>query len=61
MSSLGGRYGYPNRSPYSTTKWGLTGFTKTLSMELGDYAIRVNAIVPGVVAGPRIRRVFEAQ
>jgi NAD(P)-dependent dehydrogenase (short-subunit alcohol dehydrogenase family) len=31
MSSLGGRYGYPNRSPYATSKWGLIGFTKDAS------------------------------
>jgi NAD(P)-dependent dehydrogenase (short-subunit alcohol dehydrogenase family) len=39
MSSLAGRFGYPNRSPYSTTKWGLIGFTKTLSPSLST-AIR---------------------
>lgn len=37
MSSLAGRFGYPNRSPYATTKWGLIGFTKTLSRELGEF------------------------
>lgn len=61
MSSLGGRYGYPNRSPYCTAKWGLIGFTKTLSIELGDHGIRVNAIAPGAVDGPRIRKVFEGR
>ena len=30
MSSLAGRFGYPNRSPYATTKWGLIGFTTPL-------------------------------
>jgi NAD(P)-dependent dehydrogenase (short-subunit alcohol dehydrogenase family) len=49
----------PDRSPYATTKWGLIGFTKTLSIELGEFGIRVNAILPGVVEGPRIQRVFE--
>ena len=49
MSSLAGRFGYPNRSPYATTKWGLIGFTKTLSRELGEFGIRVNAILPGAV------------
>jgi NAD(P)-dependent dehydrogenase (short-subunit alcohol dehydrogenase family) len=34
MCSVVGRFGYPNRSPYSTAKWGIIGFTKTLSMEL---------------------------
>jgi NAD(P)-dependent dehydrogenase (short-subunit alcohol dehydrogenase family) len=61
MSSLAGRFGYPNRSPYSTTKWGLIGFTKTLSRELGEFGIRVNAILPGAVDGPRIDRVFEGR
>ena len=61
MSSLAGRFGYPNRSPYATTKWGLIGFTKTLSRELGEFGIRVNAILPGAVAGPRLQQVFEAR
>jgi len=30
MSSLAGRFGYPNRSPYATTNWGLIGLTKNL-------------------------------
>lgn len=46
MSSVGGRYGYPNRSPYATSKRGLIAFTETLAGELGDEGIRVNAIAP---------------
>jgi NAD(P)-dependent dehydrogenase (short-subunit alcohol dehydrogenase family) len=61
MSSVAGRFGYANRSPYCTAKWGLIGFTKTLSIELGEYAIRANAILPGAVDGPRIQRVFEGR
>jgi NAD(P)-dependent dehydrogenase (short-subunit alcohol dehydrogenase family) len=61
MSSVAGRFGYANRSPYSTAKWGLIGFTKTLSIELGGFGIRANAILPGAVDGPRIQRVFEAR
>jgi NAD(P)-dependent dehydrogenase (short-subunit alcohol dehydrogenase family) len=61
MSSLAGRFGYPNRSPYSTTKWGLIGFTKTLSRELGEFGIRVNAILPGAVDGPRLHQVFQGR
>jgi NAD(P)-dependent dehydrogenase (short-subunit alcohol dehydrogenase family) len=61
MSSAAGRLGYPNRSPYSTSKWGLIGFTKTLSMELGEHNIRVNAILPGAVDGDRIQRVFQGR
>ena len=61
MSSAGGRFGYPNRSPYAVAKWGMIGFTKTLSMELGEYNIRVNAIAPGAVDGERIKRVFKGR
>jgi NAD(P)-dependent dehydrogenase (short-subunit alcohol dehydrogenase family) len=61
ISSAAGRFGYANRSPYSTTKWGLIGFTKTLSIELGEYGIRANAILPGAVEGPRLQRVFEGR
>jgi NAD(P)-dependent dehydrogenase (short-subunit alcohol dehydrogenase family) len=58
MSSAAGRFGYANRSAYSTSKWGLIGFTKTLAMELGADGIRVNAILPAAVAGPRMERVL---
>jgi NAD(P)-dependent dehydrogenase (short-subunit alcohol dehydrogenase family) len=61
MSSVAGRFGYPDRSAYSATKWGLIGFTKTLSRELGAFGIRANAILPGAVAGPRIEKVFEGR
>ena len=58
MSSVAGRYGFVNRSPYAATKWGVIGLTKTLAMELGEWGIRANAIAPGAVAGDRIERVF---
>ena len=58
MSSLGGRFGYPNRSPYCVAKWGLIGFAKTLAIELGVHNIRANAIAPGAVGGQRIENVL---
>ncbi len=61
MSSIGGRLGYPLRSPYSSAKWGVIGFTKTLAIELGPSNIRVNAILPGVVEGERVNRVIDAR
>jgi len=61
MSSAAGRFGYPNRSPYAATKWALIGFTKTLSMELGEHNVRVNAIAPGAVDGERVQRVFQGR
>lgn len=61
MSAAAGRFGYPNRSPYSAAKWGLIGFMKTLSMELGVHNIRANAILPGAVEGERIQKVFQGR
>jgi NAD(P)-dependent dehydrogenase (short-subunit alcohol dehydrogenase family) len=61
MSSLGGRFGYPDRSPYATTKRGLLGLMETLAIELGGDGIRVNAIAPGAVAGDRIQRVLRGR
>ncbi len=61
LSSAAGRFGFPLRSPYAAAKWGVVGFTKSLAVELGPDCIRVNAILPGLVAGDRIRRVIEAK
>ena len=54
----GGPVRFPNRTPYAASKWGVIGFTKSLSIELGPYGIRVNAICPGSVAGARIDAVY---
>jgi len=58
MSSAAGRYGYPNRIAYATSKWGLVGFAKTLAMELGPFDVTANAILPGAVGGERYDRVI---
>ena len=56
-SSTSGLFGHPFRSPYAAAKWGIIGLTKTWAMELGPYNIRVNALCPGAVEGPRMDRV----
>ena len=61
LSSLAGRLGFAMRTPYAAAKWGVIGFTKSLSIELGRDGIRCNAILPGIVAGDRQRRVLEAK
>jgi NAD(P)-dependent dehydrogenase (short-subunit alcohol dehydrogenase family) len=61
LSSAAGRLAFPFRTPYSAAKWGVVGFTRSLSMEAGPDNIRVNAIQPGVVEGERINRVIEAK
>ena len=59
VSSAAGRMGFAMRSPYATAKWGVIGLTKSLSIELGNYDIRVNAILPGIVAGKRQESVLK--
>jgi len=59
LSSAAGRFGFPNRTPYAASKWGVIGFSKSLAMELGPFGIRVNAICPGAVEGARIEHVIE--
>jgi NAD(P)-dependent dehydrogenase (short-subunit alcohol dehydrogenase family) len=61
ISSVAGRLGYAFRTPYAATKWAIVGLTKSLAIELGPVGIRVNAVLPGVVEGPRITRVIEAR
>ncbi|HEX3984109.1 MAG TPA: SDR family oxidoreductase [Acidisoma sp.] len=61
MSSSAGRFGYAYRTPYSASKWAIIGFTQSLAKELGPDGIRVNAILPGIVKGPRMEGVIRAR
>ena len=61
IASAAGRLGFAMRTPYAAAKWGVIGFTKSLAIELGPDNIRVNALLPGLVAGDRQRRVLEAK
>ena len=61
LASIAGHLGMPYRAPYSASKWAVMGFTKTLAIELGGAGIRVNAVLPGAVDGPRIRSVIAAK
>jgi NAD(P)-dependent dehydrogenase (short-subunit alcohol dehydrogenase family) len=61
LSSAAGKFAFPLRTPYSASKWAVVGFTKSLAAELGPFNIRVNAILPGAVEGPRIERVIAAK
>jgi len=61
IASTAGTMGYPLRTPYAAAKWALVGLTKSLAMELGPSGIRVNAVSPGSVSGPRMDAVIEAE
>lgn len=53
-SSTAGLRGVPNLSPYSSSKWGVNGLTKTAAIEYGKYGIRVNSICPGMTETPGV-------
>lgn len=59
VSSTAALHGYPRRSAYAASKWGMIGLMKTWAMELGREGIRVNAVCPTSVSGQRIDAVIE--
>lgn len=61
VSSASGKRPVPYRAPYTASKSGLLGLTRTLAVEGGPHDVNANAICPGSVAGPRIDRVIERQ
>ena len=58
-SSVVGIYGNFGQTNYAATKFGVIGFTKTWSRELGPKGIRVNAVAPGFIATPILNTIPE--
>ncbi|MEO5675902.1 MAG: SDR family oxidoreductase [Usitatibacter sp.] len=61
ISSLAGRLGFAMRTAYASAKWGVVGLSRSLAIELGPDNIRVNALLPGIIAGDRQKRVLGAK
>jgi NAD(P)-dependent dehydrogenase (short-subunit alcohol dehydrogenase family) len=59
IASITGKRPLTQRLPYAVSKMGVIGLTRTLAAEVGKFNIRVNAVCPGAVEGPRLKRVFE--
>ena len=54
-SSTQGRHGTKYGAAYSASKWGLIGLMKSAALELGEHAITVNAVIPGLIDTPLTR------
>jgi NAD(P)-dependent dehydrogenase (short-subunit alcohol dehydrogenase family) len=61
ISSMTGKRPLHGRTPYAAAKMGVIGLVRTLAAELGPHGVRVNAICPGAVTGPRIEDVLARQ
>jgi 3-oxoacyl-[acyl-carrier protein] reductase len=60
--NIGGTFGLRGRGlrmAYSASKWGVRGVVKAFALELGPYNVNVNNVAPGMVDGPRFRKVCE--
>ncbi len=44
--------------PYVASKSGIMGFTKALARELAPHGINVNAIAPGIIPNPFLKKVY---
>lgn len=55
VSSSAGLRATPGNGHYAASKHGLTSLTNTLTLELGEYGIRVNSIHPYSIATPMIQ------
>jgi NAD(P)-dependent dehydrogenase (short-subunit alcohol dehydrogenase family) len=49
LSSMQGKHGTKDGSSYSASKWGILGLMKSAALELGEYNVTVNALLPGLV------------
>lgn len=58
-SSVVGIYGNFGQTNYAATKFGVIGFTKTWSRELGAKGVRVNAVAPGFITTPMVKAMPE--
>jgi NAD(P)-dependent dehydrogenase (short-subunit alcohol dehydrogenase family) len=55
LSSMQGKHGTKDAASYSASKWGILGLMKSAALELGQYNVTVNAVIPGLVDTPLTR------
>ncbi|HLF39914.1 MAG TPA: SDR family oxidoreductase, partial [Acidimicrobiia bacterium] len=61
IASVSGITSAPMHSPYGAAKAGLMSLVRTMAVELGPKAIRVNAVAPGMVWTPRVSQMVDEE
>jgi len=61
IAGTSGLRGYPMRTAYSCSKWGVRGITRTVALEMGKHNVNVNAVCPGIVRTPRMDKLCKAK
>jgi NAD(P)-dependent dehydrogenase (short-subunit alcohol dehydrogenase family) len=59
-SSISGLIGRAGDMPYSVSKHGIIGLTKTAALENADKNIRINAVCPAAIQTPWVKRVTKS-
>jgi NAD(P)-dependent dehydrogenase (short-subunit alcohol dehydrogenase family) len=60
VSSASAETGLPGQVAYTAAKAGITGMARTLAAEWGPHGVRVNVVMPGLIATPKVRALPEA-
>ncbi len=60
-SSMGGLVGIAGRTAYHASKHGVLGMTKSSALEYAKDGIRINAICPGIVETPMVKRMNQTE
>jgi meso-butanediol dehydrogenase/(S,S)-butanediol dehydrogenase/diacetyl reductase len=60
IASAAGIMAVPNRLGYVASKFGVSGITRAMAMELAPLGIRVNAIAPGMIRTPMTEAMFQS-
>jgi len=59
IASIAGKEGNPKLGPYSASKAGVIGMTKSIAKEVADTGIRINSVAPAVIHTPMLDQVTQ--
>jgi len=59
-SSVCGLIGIPGQGAYHASKHGVIGMTRTAALEYAARGIRINAVCPGTIDTPLVRKILDS-